>query len=157
MGSKLKKPEFSKIVLITANIAVIAGIVFLGYEVQQNNKLLEAQARHNLISQRAITNDAVRNPNFLAAMEKLHEGEELDYSEEMTVSMVVSLVIENWEWQYGEYRAGLLDLEQLPVENWAFLYHDRFPMAEVWERQSLGMNQEFVQFVTDMVVNRTND
>jgi|MEHZ01.4.fsa_nt_MEHZ011219110.1_18 hypothetical protein len=134
MRTKLKNIDFSKIVSITANIAVIAGIVFLGFEVQQNNKLLEAQARHNLISQRTITNNAVRDPNLLAAMEKLNEGEELDYSEETTVSMVVSLMIENWEWQYGEYQAGLLDLEQLPVENWAFLYHDRFPIAEVWER-----------------------
>ena len=134
MRTKLKNIDFSKIVSITANIAVIAGIVFLGFEVQQNNKLLEAQARHNLISQRTITNNAVRDPNLLAALEKLNEGEELDYSEETTVSMVVSLMIENWEWQYGEYQAGLLDLEQLPVENWAFLYHDRFPIAEVWER-----------------------
>jgi len=42
----LKKIELGQTITILANFGVIAGIVFLGIELQQNNDLMEAQARY---------------------------------------------------------------------------------------------------------------
>jgi hypothetical protein len=41
----MKKIDLGQTVQILANLGVIAGIVFLGIELQQNNALLGAQAR----------------------------------------------------------------------------------------------------------------
>ena len=38
----MKKPDLGQTITIFANLGVIAGIVFLGIELQQNNELLTA-------------------------------------------------------------------------------------------------------------------
>ena len=43
----MKKIDLAQAVTILANVGVIAGIVFLGIELQQNNALLTADARRN--------------------------------------------------------------------------------------------------------------
>ena len=43
----MKKIEPAQIATLIANIGVIAGIVFLGFELHQNNQLLDAEARTN--------------------------------------------------------------------------------------------------------------
>ena len=41
----MKKIDFGQTVTLIANIGVIGGIMMLAYELQQNNKLMEAAAR----------------------------------------------------------------------------------------------------------------
>ena len=41
----MKKPNPGQMIQIVANIGVIAGIVFLGFELRQNNQFLGAEAR----------------------------------------------------------------------------------------------------------------
>ena len=158
MGKELKKIDLSQTVSILANIGVIAGIAFLGFELNQNNALLESQARYNLVVQRAAINDAVREPSVLSAIQKQAAGEELDLAQTMTLLSVAARVIESWEWQYNEYQAGLLELRQLPVANWSRLYRGRLvPLQDVWNTRSSEMDAEFVQFMTDNVINRQGE
>ena len=121
----MKKIDLGQTITILANIGVIAGIVFLGFELNQNNALLESQARYNLVVQRAAINDAVRDPSVLSVILKQAAGEELDLAQTLTLTSVAARVIESWEWQYSEYQVGLLELRQLPVANWSRLYHGR--------------------------------
>ena len=157
----MKKIDLGQTVSILANIGVIAGIAFLGFELNQNNALLESQARYNLVVQRAAINDAVREPSVLSAIQKQAAGEELDLAQTMTLTGVAARVIESWEWQYGEYQAGLLELRQLPVANWSRLYHGRLgarlPLQDIWNTRSSEMDAEFVQFMTDNVINRQGE
>jgi hypothetical protein len=44
----LKKFDLGQTISIVANLGVIAGIVFLGYEIQQNNTLMRAQTRSDI-------------------------------------------------------------------------------------------------------------
>jgi len=41
------KIDLGQTISVLANVGVIAGIVFLGYELRQNNSLLASQARSN--------------------------------------------------------------------------------------------------------------
>ena len=159
----MKKPDISQTVSILANIGVIAGIVFLAFELNQNNALLESQARYNLVVQRAAVSGAAREPRVLNALQKQAAGEELDVGDRMALVGVASSVVENWEWQYREYRAGLLELRQLPVANWRRIFHGgqgvdgesgaSLPVQDVWNTRASELDPEFVQFMEANVVN----
>ena len=43
----MKSETINQWMTLGANIGVIAGILFLGFELQQNNDLMESQARFN--------------------------------------------------------------------------------------------------------------
>ena len=58
-------------------LGIIAGIVFLGFELSQNNDLLAAQPRYNLIVQRADMNDTFTEPFNLEVLHKYESGAEL--------------------------------------------------------------------------------
>jgi len=114
----MKKIDLGQAISILANVGVIAGIVFLGLELRQNNQLLAASARTNLITQRASAVDQTMNPFVLEALYKYAAGEPVTPAERGAIFILARQVIELWEWQYGEYVAGMLDREELPVEAW---------------------------------------
>ena len=49
----MKKLDVGQVISILANIGVIAGIVFLAIELQQNNAVLEAQSRASWVDRQA--------------------------------------------------------------------------------------------------------
>ena len=46
----MKSSDLGKFVQTLANVGVIAGIVFLAFELRQNNELMEAEARFNRLT-----------------------------------------------------------------------------------------------------------
>ncbi len=158
----MKKIDLGQAVTVLANVGVIAGIVFLGMELQQNNELLAAQARYNLIVQRADMTDTLREPHVLEAMENWAAGKEMGPGQNYGLRVVAVKLLEMWEWQFNEYRAGMLELDQLPVENWRGVYSREIfgelgvalPVKEVWESDiSRSLSSEFTEFMEENVVN----
>lgn len=149
--------DLAAIVDLLASIGVIAGIVFLGVELRQNNAHLAAQARYNLIVRRADMNTVLTTPHVLAALHKRLAGEPLSREEETIVFSASIRFIEMWEWQYKEFEAGMLRKEQLPVKAWRAFYHNKtaMPLAidEVWETRKHVHDPAFVAFIEENVVN----
>ena len=155
----MKKLELGQTISIFANIGVIAGIVFLGFELSQNNELLAAQARYNLLLQRADMNDTLREPYVLEAIQEQMAGDEISLGQSFALTNVSVKLLEMWEWQFHEYQAGMLDRQQLPVENWKFWYDGELgvplPIRELWElRGTASFSPEFVEFMEESVINR---
>ena len=96
----MKKLDLGQTITILANLGVIAGILFLGIELQQNNALLGAQARTARFEV-AIdsTNMIVSTPSIARAQMKDRNGEPLTEEEEY--------ILTEWywgtftRWQYG--------------------------------------------------------
>jgi len=57
---------------LTANFAVIAGIVFLAVELQQNTKQLELQSYQSWVAANLEINTAIANPDLSAIVSKGH-------------------------------------------------------------------------------------
>jgi hypothetical protein len=51
----MKKIDLGQMIGILANLGVTAGIVFLAFEIQQSNELLEAQARSDQLVARSAS------------------------------------------------------------------------------------------------------
>jgi len=148
--------DIGQILSIGANIGVIAGLVFLAMEVRQNNKFLAAQARYSLRQYRSDIADSLMLPNVIEATHKWARGEEITPEERSTGFMVAIKMLELWEWQYGEYSAGMLRIDELPVGAWRLWFHDKgpvpSPVRELYEMRKAVLNGEFVRFFDENVV-----
>ncbi len=139
---------------LVANVGVIAGIVFLGIELRQNNELLEAEARFNrmrmswdgwqsLAENRDLTELTVRAIN----------GETLAVAEQVRVDAVMMRILVGMEWLYRE----------LPPDS-----PERFYMRDtllevfggigadlrVWNRRKTSFDPSFVQWVEEKVISQ---
>jgi hypothetical protein len=150
--------DIGQAVSLIANIGVIAGIVFVAVEVRQNNRLLEAQARYSLRQYRSDIADSIMTPHVLDATHKYANGESLAPAEKSAALMTALKVIELWEWQHGEYAAGMLRRETLPVDSWRLWFHGKgqspVPIQEIWELRKNVMNPDFTKFFEENVVKR---
>ena len=62
----MKRLDLGQSIGILANIGVIAGIVFLGVELRQNNQLLTSQARTTRMEiRKEATNRYLENPDLV--------------------------------------------------------------------------------------------
>ena len=152
----MKKPDLGQIISVLANLGVIAGIVFLALELRQNNELMETEAR-------AATNDRLREVARVAFTDqsladllvRAKNGESLTESEDARVLAFSVWRLRGLQSFYRNVEAGTI--ESIPIEGW----RDNFdaalwaapPLSEQWDRASEYLNDDFVQYMEENVVN----
>jgi hypothetical protein len=148
--------DVAEIITIVANIGVLAGIIFLALELRQNNRFLAAQARLALRQFRNDMADSLIQPAVTEAIFKHHHGDGVTDSERGIALGVAAKALEVWEWQYGEYRAGMLQLSEVPFGAWRLWYHGKgpvpIPAREMYQARRAIMNPDFVRFFDENVV-----
>ena len=152
----MKKLDLGQIVTLLANLGVIAGIVFLAIELQQNNDLLSSQARayrHELRStdaNRAIYN----NPELAETMRKARNNEPLSETEMYVRERYERQHTQNWQFAYVEYQNGALDIEELPVIGWCQTLRNFPGLFDRWERgrEDSFLLPDFVEFMDENVL-----
>lgn len=147
---------------LAANIGVIAGIVFLGIELQQNNRLSAAQAEFNLLQyEMSFASPGYENSDVAEFMvnvrRKGRSGEELSEVEQFRVRRLLDKRFAGWEWRYLQNRAGTLDdmnaLRRSIETNFNrpdFMAGSSAEFHTYWTQFASRGNPEFVQFVEDI-------
>ena len=111
----MKKLDLGQTVSVLANVGVIAGIVFLGYELRQNNEAIRAQSDFN---QHQVRLTALRtvaeNPNGLVDLSERNGGE-LTEADRIRLLFFAESALVDLEWQYRELNLGRLSAEELDV------------------------------------------
>jgi hypothetical protein len=138
---------------LAANIGVLAGIIFLAMELQQNNEILSAQARRDQLDARSAAGALViANADLSMILFKASNGDTLTPFEEYRFGRWGYQVFRNWEWQYDEYLEGTLSEEDLPVIGWAGQFRSHPMLQTVWAERKANLSPEFVQFVDGNVI-----
>ena len=110
----MKKIDLGQTINILANVGVIAGIVFLAFELQQNNELLGAQIQaYRFETYRGFADGIQANTTLAGAMTKTENGEALTGTEDVLLRATVLNLFRSWQWQYTEAREGRLPDENL--------------------------------------------
>ena len=150
----MKKIDLGQTIQILANLGVIAGIVFLGIEVQQNNTLLGAQARTSRTQVRLDGLESkMTNPELLQAYVKRRGGQALTPMEQILFDMDVTRTLVTWQYIYGEFRAGLIEENAIQIENWRYTISQRPELKSALENPvSIGLRPEFVEWMHENVV-----
>ena len=155
---KINKIDLGQAVQILANLGVIAGIVFLGLELQTNNELLDSQSRQARVNGARQLNAAIYNgeTGLCDIVVKAKSGAQLTAEEAIRLDRYLSSVLLDWEFWYRDYADGVLNEQELRYRGWSRLYYDVLPprVEEIWETMRAGSDPTFVEFMEENVVNR---
>ena len=129
----MKKLDFAQTVGLLANLGVIAGIVFLGLELRQNNELMSAEARAD---RRDIARDAalmnLSHPELRRARRKFFDGEELTEDDIDVLNVNNRVGLTNWQYIYLESLQGLLEDDAINVATWQEAFYSRNPLMQTY-------------------------
>ena len=154
----MKKLDLGQTLSILANAGVIAGIVFLGLELRQNNELMAAEARRGQLSiQMETWGQVVENPDLIPLLVKDRNGEKLTVEEEFLLNSFWMRNLSAFQWAHEE---------QLGVDQWVLLNRSNFEaygsLRRTWQGNSDGARSdgkdnfypEFIDFFEQNVINR---
>jgi len=146
----MKKIDLGQSIAILANVGVIAGIVFLALELNQNSKQLGLELEWQ-INDRIIQNNRGlmgENPTPIF-VKSVIAPEELTYEEFTVAGALVFNFLSTWEDRYFLYQAGLADEEE-----WKSYIDDDIDLtlgyrfAQVfWEESKDYFEPDFVEYV----------
>ena len=150
----MKKIEPGQLAGLIANLGVILGLLFLAYELNQNNELMEAEARLN---RTILAIDAWRataeNPGLTELREKEKRGEPLSSAEIRQIDAAVMAVFVTIEWAFGELPRDSNEVNQIrEVQRRNFANSPEY--NRVWQSRKNSFNPEFVQWMEANVVSQ---
>lgn len=151
----MKQFNVGQTIGILANLGVIAGIVFLGYELRQNNEFLAMQARADRGAiGRAAAARILNNSDLRRATLKARNGGVLTQEEEFLLELENQAVFRDWRYMWQESQIGLLDESTINTVAWQEAFHEGNPgMPKYWSENKHRYPAGFVQFIEDYVVN----
>ena len=155
--------RLNKWLMLAANLGVIAGIILLAVELQQNNVLLEtqiefldAQARASRYQTRQSGQRlAIENPLIGEVRSKYRNGEVIQPHELSYLMSTIEFTIINWEYLWSEYNAGLLDISELAVdgrrEAWNAIPNE---LREIWlQSYARFYDPNFIEWMEENIIN----
>jgi len=146
-SKKMKKIDAGQTVSILANFGVIAGILLLAFELNQNRLMMRAQTR-NAIAETLINLHVGQSSSseFLQTEVKIANGEPLTALEEEKRRYLNMAFFRYWENVYYQYRNGLYDDAEYIAqrEAWKGVLLGDETQLEQWCRSKDVRSTEFV-------------
>jgi hypothetical protein len=149
----MRKIEVGRFVTILANIGVISGIVFLGYELRQNNQQLELDSRVQADSRRnAVIGVVIGNPYLVDLLGK--ETEQLNQQERDKLVLLGIMMLMNWEEQYRDVIAGRMSRAEAIRAQHAIYSRARLnygvPLA--WQTYKVRADPGFIEWMQQHIL-----
>jgi hypothetical protein len=157
----MKRFDFSQSVQLLANIGVIAGIIFLGYELRQNNNQLMAQSRYNYYQNRMAESILpIQYPDF--ANIELQSWVDFTLGEKRQFGGHLDFVLTSWEYEVGEFLAGRLSEEELNPRAKGAYFRARLESqyigeitADMWRSYSTTAPSWFVTYMENSIISQS--
>lgn len=154
----MKKIELGQAITILANLGVIAGIVFLGYELRQNTLMIRAQITQSRAELAVTEQVATYNSDYLPSIQvKVQRGQQLTDEEMFRFRTFIRGFLRNQDNAYWQFRSDLLesntpDSIRLGVSE---VIGSNALGRSIWEEQRALYTSEFVDFV-DQILSSTS-
>ena len=151
----MKRFDLTQTVQTLANLGVLAGIVFLAFELQQNTEMTRAQ----ITQSRADTAIALAQSYFESEyipeiQQKISRGDELSGEEISRYLAFVRATLRNQDNNFQQYNQGLLG-DYTPrnvttVVNGLLVGDEAYALA-LWQRGKGNYSDDFVEFVDEVI------
>lgn len=119
--------EINEGVSLLANIGVIASIVFLGLEMQQNTEMMQSQTRNSIVEHQLSFYERVVDHKDFAQAAADFRLDANAYSEgaaeDLQYRLWIISQLRMWENEFYQFQAGLYDSDEFE------------PRTNVWRRQ----------------------
>lgn len=149
----MKKIDLGQAVSILANVGVLAGILFLATEIQQNNRLLRAQSSYNMLQNRMdVRSQTWQDPGIAELIRKERAGEQLSELDEVRILARSEESLLMYEWEYHQYLDG--NLAQLPTDRYRSNMSARELMRRAYEglKDTGGLSPEFIRWMESEIL-----
>jgi hypothetical protein len=146
----MKKIDLDKAFSRIANLAIIAGIVFLAVELRQNNEMLAAQAQYERYALMVSANARfIENPDLVRITVKAMNQEPLTPEEAFVVDRFNNWSLQDRSFLYKEYTENRLEASDLPAELGVYVRNPL--MEEYWNSRRDSLDPNFVEWVEEGV------
>ena len=148
----MKKINLGQTITILANIGVIAGILLLAYELQQNNELMRAEARESRMNMVVdFWMFPAEHHDYAEIKVRSQNGEKLSNVERYRLDSEVMATYVMLDWTFRELSANSSEMKQVRVvQLYNFANKPEFP--RVWEAKKKTFDPGFVQWMEENVV-----
>jgi len=139
---------------LLANLGVIAGIIFLAVELEQNSSMMAAQTRTNITSEIIDSMEKEADPLVQESFQKIQAGEPLNSEQLQTMNLFLAQRLRHWENVLYQYNQGLFDDEEFSGVL-AFIevtMNSQFAQ-ELWSQQHPFYSPIFQEFVDGIIEN----
>jgi hypothetical protein len=154
--------KLNKSFTLIANLAVVAGIVFLAFELRHNNALLESEIRTIRHGVRAADYLLpLEHPQYANALIKKRHGEPLTEYETLILNRTMATTLYNYQYVFTEYSLGRITENFLPIDEWRAELDGEISsdgqywpdLREYWEiRKKLDYDPTFVRWMDENIV-----
>ena len=154
MNRVMKRIDIGQLAQFLGNLGVIASVVFLALEINQNTTLLEAEARTARAQIRIDAYDHLaNNADLIRARIKDRNGETLTEFDEQLLRSSTLAMLTRWQYVFGEWQAGLLQEDELPVADWRISIMGSPVNHKTWEEVGrVSFKPDFVDWMESNVV-----
>ena len=148
----MKRIELGQTLSTLANFGVIAGIIFLAFELQQNNELLEAQTSYAQFSvERDRRSFLIQDAGLVDLYVKASSGAALTDSERFRLSIMNNDALDTYRWQFRELQAGWLPDDYLDLRIWRDVWRSVPGLYELFQEDRPRLEPDFVRFIEENV------
>ena len=149
----MKKIDRGWAIQVFANVGVIAGIVFLGLEIHQNNEALGFQARLERESwHRVAMARRAQNPDLIRALARARRGEGLTDEDAIVLELEAQAILIDWMLVFRLVDDGVIERSSIPISVWRDYFEDP-GVSDVWTKTRHWYSEGFVEFMETNIVN----
>jgi hypothetical protein len=110
LKSEAKIGRFNNWLTIAANLGVLAGLILVILQLNQNEKMMRAQTRHELsMGIVELLQGAAADEHLADVMSRGYAGQELSPSDRYVFETRLNALLRYWEDVHYQYRMGLYD------------------------------------------------
>ena len=147
----MKSLDLGQFVQTLANVGVIAGIVFLAFELRQNNELMEAEARFNRVTvSREAYNITSTNGELAEIIVKANNNESLTEVEHYRFSQSLMRFLVNMEWIFREMPVDSPERNYLERQMMSAMSHKL--RRQIFLDKAGQFDASFVRWVEDNIL-----
>ena len=148
-----KTISLGQLLEVIASAGVIAGIIFLAFELRQNNLFLGAEARYNLLQNRqAVHLMVIQDDGVAELLVKAAGSDSLTATETEQLGWYYNLMLASWDYDYQQFRDGLVDESVLPARQWRRSFRDDRRFYDFWQTYKDDYTPDFVRWLDETVV-----
>lgn len=147
--------RLSRWLTLGANIGVLAGIIFLGFEFRQNTVATELEAASNFQSNFSeIELFIAGNPEFAELLTKGRESEALTETDQLRLSVFYGNVLFSWQVTHFQHLSGALDTDIWTGNRvkWSRIISNDRGLFTYWQMNKLEFSPVFNELMTSITV-----
>jgi hypothetical protein len=142
---------------IVGALAVVITLAYLAVQIRQNNDLLRSESRQVLVSNDVTSLRAGMDISEVFA--KFISESELSAEEQLRMSFMFALDLRNREFEYFQFKNGLLDEETwLAYRHVILINHSSELGKKWWDKVGRGIvDPKFAELIDNLLVNAEQD